>query len=114
MDNLTQIHLLIIVNAYLLLGFVLFGLSANDLVCQLQNGTRCVKRYRVIKAIVAVPLILSTLGLLAGGLFAIGISHGSRPENYQVILFILGCLAPASGRAGSCGCHGANGKIGAQ
>ena len=35
MDNLTQIHLLIIVNAYLLLGFVLFGLSANDLVCQL-------------------------------------------------------------------------------
>jgi TPR repeat protein len=34
------------------------------------------------------------LGILAGGLFAIGMSHGSRPENYQVILFILGCLVP--------------------
>ncbi|MEN8132429.1 MAG: hypothetical protein ABFS45_20065 [Pseudomonadota bacterium] len=94
MDILTAIPLLIIVNAYLLLAFVLFGLSANDLVCQLQNGTRCAKRHRVIKSIIAVPLILSTLGLLAYGLFAIGMSHGSRPENYQVILFILGCLVP--------------------
>ena len=94
MDNLTPIDLLIIVNAYLLLAFMLFGLSANDLVCQLQNGTRCAKRHRVIKSIVAVPLILSALGLLAYGLFAIGVSHGSRPENYQVVFFILGCLVP--------------------
>ena len=93
-DILTAIPLLIIVNAYLLLAFVLFGLSANDLVCQLQNGTRCAKRHRVIKSIVAVPLILSTIGLLAGGLFVIGMAHGSRPENYQVLLFILGCLVP--------------------
>ena len=94
MDYLTTIPLLIIVNAYLLLAFVLFGLSANDLVCQLQKGTRCAKRHRLIKSLVAVPLILSTLGVLAGGLFAIGVSHSSRPENYQVILFILGCLLP--------------------
>jgi hypothetical protein len=93
-DILTAIPLLIIVNAYLLLAFVLFGLSANDLVCQLQNGTRCAKRHRVIKSIVAVPLILSTIGLLAGGLFVVGMAHGSRPENYQVVLFILGCLVP--------------------
>ena len=94
MDILTAIPLLIIVNAYLLLAFVLFGLSANDLVCQLQNRTRCAKRHHVIKSIVAVPLILSALGLLAGGLFVIGMAHGSRPENYQVVLFILGCLVP--------------------
>ncbi len=94
MDILTAIPLLIIVNAYLLLAFVLFGLSANDLICQLQNGTRCAKRHRLIKSIVAVLLILSCLCLLALGLFAIGMSHGSRPENYQVVLFILGCLVP--------------------
>ena len=94
MGDLTPIQLLIVVNTYLLLAFVLFGLSSSDLVCQLQKGTRCAKRHRVIKSIVAVPLILSALGVLAIGLFAIGVSHGSRPENYQVILFILGCLVP--------------------
>lgn len=94
-DILTAIPLLIIVNAYLLLAFMLLGLSGNDLLCHLQNGTRCAKRHRLIKSIVAVPLILSTLALLAGGLFAVGMAHGSRPENYQVVLFILGCLVPA-------------------
>ena len=94
MGDLTPIRFLIIVNTYLFLAFVLFGLSSSDLVCQLQKGTRCAKRHRVIKSIVAVPLILSTLGVLAIGLFAIGVSHGSRPEDYQVILFILGCLVP--------------------
>lgn len=94
MGDLTPILLLIIVNAYLLLAFVLFGLSGNDLVCRLQKGTACAQRHHISKSIVATPLILSTLGILAMGLFAIGVSHGSRPENYQVLLFILACLVP--------------------
>jgi TPR repeat protein len=92
--DLTPILLLIIVNAYLLLAFALFGLSGNDLVCRLQKGTACAQRHHISKSIVATPLILSTLGILAMGLFAIGVSHGSRPENYQVLLFILACLVP--------------------
>jgi TPR repeat protein len=66
--------------------------SAVRNVCQLQNGQRCAKRHRLIKSIVAVPLILSSLGLLAMGLFVVGMSHGSRPENYQVVLFVFACL----------------------
>jgi hypothetical protein len=92
--NLTPVLLLLIVNAYMFLAFGLFGLSASDLVCQLQNGQRCAKRHRLIKSIVAVPLILSSLGLLAMGLFAVGMSHGSRPENYQVVLFVFACFVP--------------------
>ena len=53
MGDLTPIQLLIVVNTYLLLAFVLFGLSSSDLICQLQKGTRCAKRHRVIKSIVA-------------------------------------------------------------
>lgn len=91
MDNLL---LLLIVNLYLLLAILLFALSANDLACQIRNGTRCAKHHRKIKFIVAFPLMLSCLAVLAIGIFAIGMSHGSRPEEYQVWLFILGCLAP--------------------
>lgn len=94
MHDLTPIQLLLIVNAYLFLGLVLFGLSANALVCRLKKGTRCAQRHRAIKSIVSIPLILSCLALMAFGLFAIGMSHGSRPEGYQVVLFILGCLLP--------------------
>jgi len=94
MNDLTPIQLLLIVNAYLLLGLVVFGLSANAIVCRLIKGTRRAKPYRAIKAITSVPLMLSCLALLAMGLFAIGMSHGSRPEGYQVVLFILGCLLP--------------------
>ena len=94
MGDLTPIALLIIVNAYLLLAFVLLGLSNNDLICRLKKGTACAKRNRISKSIVATLLILSALGILAVGLFAIGVSHGSRPENYQVLLFILACLVP--------------------
>jgi uncharacterized protein len=94
MNDLTPIQLLLIVNAYLFLGLVVFGLSANALVCRLKKGTHCSQRHRAIKSIVAIPLMLSCLSLLAMGLFAIGMSHGSRPEGYQVVLFILGCLLP--------------------
>ena len=94
MHDLTPIQLLLIVNAYLFLGLVLFGLSANALVCRLKKGTRCAQRHRAIKSIVSIPLILSCLALMAFGLFAIGISHGSRPEGYQVVLFVPGCLLP--------------------
>ena len=94
MYDLTPIQRLLIVNAYLFLALVVFGLSANALVCRLKKGTRCAQRHRVIKSIVAIPLMLSCLALLAMGLFAIGMSHGSRPEGYQVVLFILGCLLP--------------------
>jgi TPR repeat protein len=94
MNDLTPIQLLLIVNAYLFLGLVLFGLSAKALVCRLKKGTRCSQRHRAIISITSVPLMLSCLALLAMGLFAIGMSHGSRPEGYQVVLFILGCLLP--------------------
>ena len=78
----------------MLLALVVFGLSANDLVCHLKKGTRCTQRHRRIKSIVAIPLMLSSLALLAFGLFAIGVSHGGKPEGYQVVLFILACLLP--------------------
>ncbi len=94
MYDLTPIQLLLIVNAYLFLGLVVFGLSAKALVCRLRKGTRCSQRHRAIKSVVAIPLMLSCLALLAMGLFAIGMSHSSRPEGYQVVLFILGCLLP--------------------
>ncbi|MFT7460515.1 MAG: TPR repeat protein, partial [Planctomycetota bacterium] len=93
MSSLEPISLLLIVNAYLLLALALFALSASDLVCRLQSGSRCAKRHRLFKSIIAVPLILSALAVLAGGLFVVGLSHGSRPEDYQVILFIVACLA---------------------
>ena len=93
-DLFSTIPLLLVVNAYLLLALVVFGLSANDLVCHLKKGTRCTQRHRRIKSIVAIPLMLSSLALLAFGLFAIGVSHGGKPEGYQVVLFILACLLP--------------------
>ena len=73
---------------------MLLGLSANALICRLKKGARCAQRHRAIKTIVSIPLMLSCLGVIAIGLFAIGISHGSRPEGYQVVLFIIGCLLP--------------------
>ena len=91
-DLFSTIPLLLVVNAYLVLTLVLLGLSANELVCHLKKGTRCTKRHRRIKSVVAIPLMLSSLGILAFGLFAIGVSHGGKPEGYQVVLFILACL----------------------
>lgn len=93
-DLFSTIPLLLVVNAYLLLALVVFGLSANDLVCHLKKGARCTQRHRRIKSIVAIPLMLSSLALLAFGLFVIGVSHGGKPEGYQVVLFILACLLP--------------------
>ena len=92
MVDLTANQLLIVVNAYLFLGLLLFALSAKDLAWQLKEPARGAKRHRVLKSLVALPLILSTLGILAAGLFAVGMAHGSRPEDYQVALFVLGCL----------------------
>jgi TPR repeat protein len=38
--------------------------------------------------------MITCLAALAFGIFAIGMSHGSRPENYQVMLFVLACFTP--------------------
>lgn len=94
MGDLSTTSLLLVVNAYVLLALLLFGLSASDLICRLKQGIRCAKRRRVSKFSVALPLMLSCLALLAMGVFAIGMAHGSRPKDYQVVLFILGCLVP--------------------
>jgi TPR repeat protein len=94
MGDLSTTLILLAVNAYVLLALSLFALSTSDLVCRLKQSIRCAKRRRKIKIIVAVPLMLSCLALLGIGLFVIGMSHGSRPKDYQVWLFILGCLAP--------------------
>ena len=94
MYDLDSIQLLLIVNFYLFLALVVLGISVKALVCRLKKGSRCAQHHRVIKSIVTVPLALSCLAALAIGLFVIGMSHGSRPEGYQVVLFILGCLLP--------------------
>lgn len=94
MFDFSAIALLLTVNAYLALALMLFGFSARSLACLFLDNTRSVKRYRGIKAFVALLLILSCLALLAAGLFAVGMAHGSRPENYEVMLFVAGCLLP--------------------
>ena len=93
-DLTATIPLLLIVNAYLFLALMVLGLSANDLVCHVKKGNRCTQNHRWLKSIVAIPLMLSCLALIAFGLFAMGVSHSSKPEGYQVVLFILGCLLP--------------------
>lgn len=94
MGDLSTTSLLLVVNAYVLLALLLFGLSASDLICRLKQGIRCAKRRRVFKFSVALPLMLSCLAVLAMGVFVIGMAHGSRPKDYQVVLFIGGCLVP--------------------
>ncbi len=94
MYDLTALQLLLVVNTYLLLALVVFGLSVKALACQLQGGHQCGRQHRKLKSLVALPLVLSCLALLAIGLFAVGMAHGSRPQGYQVILFVLGCLLP--------------------
>ncbi|MFW2365842.1 MAG: hypothetical protein ACN4GW_05455 [Desulforhopalus sp.] len=94
MINLSTTLLLFVVNCYVLLALALFTLSGSDLICQVRKGHRCARRHRWGKFLVAVPLALSCLAVLAIGLFAIGMSHGSQPKTYQLVLFILGCLTP--------------------
>jgi hypothetical protein len=90
MSDLSTTYLLLIVNTYVLLTLSLFALSAGDLVCRLRKGSRCAKRHHALKCIVALPLMLSCLALLGAGLFTIGMAHGSRPKDYQLLLFVLG------------------------
>ena len=92
MSDLTPVQLLMVVNAYLVLALALFALSAADLVCRLQTGTRCAQRHRALKSMITLPLVLSTLGVLAFGLFLVGMAHGSRPADHEVVLFIIGWL----------------------
>ncbi len=94
MSDLSTTQLLLIVNTYVLLAVSLLVLSANDLVCWLKQGSRCAKRQRAIKVIVAVPLMLSCLALLAFGLLLMGMSHGSGPKDYEIWLLVLACLTP--------------------
>ena len=96
MNDLTPNQLLIIVNAYALLAVVLVALSASDFVYRAPAAARSARRNRLLKSLVALPLILSSLGALMLGLFLLGMSHGSRPENYQAILFIVSCLLPVA------------------
>ena len=77
-DLTAAIPLLLIVNAYLFLALMVFGLSVNDLACYLKKDPHCAQNHRWIKSIVAIPLILSCLAMLAYGLFAIGMAHGSN------------------------------------
>lgn len=92
MHDFSSTHLLWTVNAYVLLIVTMLVLSADDLRCRVRGEARCARRRQLAKFFVAIPLILTVLGILAFGLFAIGMAHGSRPENYQVILFIAACL----------------------
>jgi hypothetical protein len=94
MGDWSTTRLLLVVNGYVFLAFALLVLSGSDLLCQLRKGNRCARRHRLAKFFVAAPLALSCLALLAIGLFAVGVSHGSQPKTYQVVLFILGCLTP--------------------
>jgi len=94
MDNITATQLLLIVNFYVLLGIMIFVMSARALVCRLWKSNWCKKKLRAVKFLIAIVPMLSCLAALAFGIFAIGMAHGARPENYQVILFILGCLTP--------------------
>jgi len=94
MGDFSTTQLLIVVNVYVLLGLALFALSGSDLICWSRRQDRSARRHRLWKLIVAVPLALSCLALLAIGLFAVGMSHGAQPKTYQIILFILGCLTP--------------------
>ena len=93
MNNITDFQILLGVNAYLLFALAVFWFSAKNLVCRF-SGSEPFPQHRVAKTVVAVPLVLGCLAILAGGLFVIGLSHGSRPDDYQVVLFILGCLLP--------------------
>lgn len=94
MNELSTSQLLLLVNSYALIALLVFGVSARELFCQLIQGDRCKKKLRFIKFLIAIVPMLSCLALLMFGLFAIGMSHGSRPKDYQVILFVLGCLIP--------------------
>lgn len=94
MGDWSTTQLLLVVNCYVFLALALFALSGSDLLCRLRNGHRCARQHRLAKFLVAVPLALSCLALLAIGLFAVGVSHGSQPKTYQIFLFILGCLTP--------------------
>ena len=94
MGDWSTTRLLLVVNGYVFLAFALLVLSGSDLLCQLRKGNRCARRHRLAKFLVAAPLALSCLALLAIGLFAVGVSHGSQPKTHQVVLFILGCLTP--------------------
>jgi TPR repeat protein len=94
MDDITATQLLLIVNLYVLLGIMIFAMSARALVCRLWKRNWCRKKLRAVKFLIAIVPMLSCLAALAFGIFAMGMAHGSRPENYEVILFVLGCLTP--------------------
>ena len=94
MGDWSTTQLLCVVNGYGFLALAVFALSGSDLLCLLRKRFRCARRHRLAKFLVAFPLALSCLSLLAIGLFAVGMSHGSQPKTYQVVLFILGCLTP--------------------
>ena len=94
MNELSTSQLLLIVNLYVVLALLVIGISARQLFCRLRRGNRSNKQLRFIKFFIAVVPMLSCLALLAFGIFAMGMSHGSGPKDYQVILFILGCLSP--------------------
>ena len=94
MNELSAAQLLLIVNGYVFLAFLLFGMSARGIVCRVWDGKWCKKKLRFFRFLIAIIPMISCLAILAMGLFALGMSHGSRPENYQVALFILGCLGP--------------------
>lgn len=94
MNELSTSQLLIIVNLYAVLGLLVLGISTRQLFYRLRRGQRFNQQLRVIKFLIAIVPMLSCLALLAFGIFAMGMSHGSGPKDYQVILFILGCLSP--------------------
>ena len=94
MSEISTSQLLLIVNAYVLLGLMVFAISARALICRLWEGGRRMKKLRSLRFLIAIVPMLSCLAALAFGLFALAMSHGSRPESYQVVLFVLGCLTP--------------------
>ncbi|WP_028584043.1 tetratricopeptide repeat protein [Desulfogranum mediterraneum] len=98
MYELTSVQLLVLVHGYLFLAAALATLSAASLLRRYRSQAPdregpCPRSWRS-RALVALPLILSCLAILAIGLFALGLSHGSRPQGYQVVFFVLGCLLP--------------------
>ncbi len=92
MSELSAAQLLLIVNGFALLALLLFGMSARGIACRLWEVKWCKKKLGFFRFLIAIIPMISCLAVLAVGLFAVGMSHGSRPETYQAALFILGCL----------------------
>lgn len=91
-SSLTNLHYILIFLAYFLVLVGVLWFSVSDLVCHFRGASDCFKRRRIVKVIMSLALIFTVLAMLAVGLFALGMSHGSRPEGSTVLLVIAGAF----------------------